>query len=214
MPDRNEEVTFAIAAAITNGGITVRNSQRENLDPFLAIFRRAGGIAEEIDAHTTHYRRGVVIKPTDVVTTPHPGFMTDWQAPWAVFMTLARGDSTIHETIFESRFSYVSELKKMGARIEFFDPKVKNPRDFYNFNWSDRISGYHQGIRIYGPSLLHNAIVTIDDLRAGATLLLAALSANGESHIYGIEQVERGYENIEERLTHLGARIRRIRGYV
>ena len=210
--DRNEEVTFAIAAAVTGGSVTVTNSQRENLESFLAAFRAAGGVAEEVDRHTTRYLQGKNIAASDIVTHPHPGFMTDWQAPWTVYMTQARGTSTIHETIFESRFSYVSELKKMGAPIEFFDPKVTRPHEFYNFNWNDRIAGFHQGIRIHGPCLLHNAIVTIDDLRAGATLLIAALCAQGESHIFGIEQIERGYENIEGRLTRLGARIRRIRG--
>ena len=74
-------------------------------------------------------------------------------------MTQAHGISTIHETIFESRFSYVSELKKMGADIEFFDPPVENPEEFYNFNWKDRVNGYHQGIRIHGPTKLHNAVL-------------------------------------------------------
>lgn len=211
MPDRNEEVTFAIAAAVTDGTIRIRNSQRKNLSSFLRVFLGAGGGVNELDAHVTEYSRGDVVRPTDIVTGPHPGFMTDWQAPWAVFMLQARGESTIHETVFESRFAYVQELIKMGARIEFFDPKVDNPQVFYNFNWGDRIEGYHQGIRIVGPCPLHNAVVTIDDLRAGATLILAALSATGDSYIYGREQVERGYENIEERLVNLGAHIRRIR---
>jgi len=137
--------------------------------------------------------------------------MTDWQAPWAVLMTQAKGVSTIHETVFESRFSYVSELKKMGATIEFFDPEVKNPEEFYNFNWADRVPGYHQGIHITGPTKLHNAVLEINDLRAGATLVLAALSAPGESTVHGVEQVDRGYEKIEERLQALGARIERVK---
>ncbi|MEK7119247.1 MAG: hypothetical protein AAB889_01870, partial [Patescibacteria group bacterium] len=89
------------------------------------------------------------------------------------------------------------------------DPPVKNPEIYYNFNWSDRRSGYHQGIRIIGPTPLHDAVVEIDDLRAGATVLLAALTAGGTSYIHGVEQIDRGYENIEERLRKLGARIER-----
>lgn len=209
MPDRNEEVTFAIAAAITNGDIIVRNSQLHALKPFLDTFRKAGGSFEAIDETTTRYCCMGPSTATDVVTMPHPGFMTDWQAPWAVYMTQCKGISTIHETVFESRFSYVKELKKMGAHIEFFDPPVDNPEVFYNFNWSDRVEGYRQAIRIYGSTPLHNAVLEIDDLRAGATIILAALVASGESIIHGVEQVDRGYEEIEKRLKNIGASISR-----
>jgi len=210
MPDRNEEVTFAIAGVMTGGNVIVKNSSRHNLGAFLDVYRKAGGKYEEMDATTTRYYTDGPLTATDIVTTPHPGFMTDWQAPWAVLMTQAKGTSTIHETVFESRFSYVSELSKMGAHIEFFDPAIDNPKDYYNFNWEDRVQGYHQGIRIAGPTALHNAVLEIDDLRAGATLVLAALSAPGESVVHGVEQVDRGYEKIEERLRALGAHIERV----
>ncbi len=210
MPDRNEEVTFAIAAAITHGEVTIHNSQISTLRAFTDIFTKSGMKFKQLDDHTTRYSGRGSFKATDIVTAPHPGFMTDWQAPWAVYMTQARGTSTIHETIFESRFSYVAELKKMGAEIDFYDPIVKDPKTFYNFNWKDRVDGYHQGIRIKGPVKLHNAILHIDDLRAGATLILAALVAEGESYIHGAEQVDRGYEKIEKRLSQLGANIKRI----
>jgi UDP-N-acetylglucosamine 1-carboxyvinyltransferase len=211
MPDRNEEVTFAIAAAITRGDIIVKQSQRSTLNEFLDVYTKAGATYEAIDHETTRYTFGDIPKATDIVTLPHPGFMTDWQAPWAVFMTQANGVSTIHETIFESRFSYVSELKKMGADIEFFDPPVEKPEAFYNFNWKDRVNGYHQGIRIKGPATLHSAVLEINDLRAGATVILAALVAHGESVIHGVEQVDRGYEQIEHRLSALGATMKRVK---
>ncbi|MEK7129713.1 MAG: UDP-N-acetylglucosamine 1-carboxyvinyltransferase [Patescibacteria group bacterium] len=211
MPDRNEEVTFAIAACVTGGSIVVRNSARSHLDSFLAALRKAGGRYEALDQTTTRYRQETLVTATDIITRPHPGFMTDWQAPWALYMTQAHGVSTIHETVFESRFSYVSELQKMGANIEFFDPAVDKPEEFYNFNWSDRIPDFHQGIRIAGPTVLHNAVLSIDDLRAGATLLLAALTASGESYIHGAQQIDRGYERIEERFHALGAQIVRKR---
>ncbi len=210
MPDRNEEVTFAIASVITAGDIIVKNSSRRNLGPFLDAYRKAGGKLEEMDTTTTRYYADGPLTSTDIVTSPHPGFMTDWQAPWAVLMTQASGISTIHETVFESRFSYVSQLLKMGAHIEFFDPNIANPEAFYNFNWEDRVDGDHQGIKIKGPTPLHNAVLEINDLRAGATLILAALSAPGESVVHGVEQVDRGYEKIEERLAALGAHIQRI----
>ncbi len=211
MPDRNEEVTFAIAAAITKGSITVKQSQRHMLTSFLEQCKKAGLHYEIVDDTTTRYFADGVIIPTDIETSIHPGFMTDWQAPWAVLMTQAQGISTIHETVFESRFSYVQELKKMGATIEFYSPQIKDPEAFYNFNWSDRIEGYHQAIRISGKTPLHEAVLTIDDLRAGATVVLAALIAAGESTVYGIEQVDRGYEQFETRLQALGAKIKRVK---
>jgi len=210
MPDRNEEVTFAIAAAITGGNIIIDASQRQSLTAFLDVFSKSGGGYEAISGTETRYFRKSAITSSDIMTEVHPGFMTDWQAPWAVFMTQAKGVSTIHETVFESRFCYVKELQKMGAKIEFYDPEVTNPEQFYNFNWEDKREGYHQGIRISGPTALHNAVLKADDLRAGATLVLAALIAQGKSYIHGVELIDRGYEHIEERLQKLGARIERV----
>lgn len=210
MPDRNEEVTFAIAAAVTGGRIVVRDSQRATLSKFLEAFTQAGGRYEAVGTKTAYWIE-VTPKPTHITTGPYPGFMTDWQAPWAVFMAKATGSSTIHETVFENRFSYVAELEKMGANISFFAPSVADPGVFYNFNWNDRIEGFHQAIKIDGPTKLHNAVVEIHDLRAGATLILAALAAAGVSYVHGAEHVDRGYEKIEERLTRLGANIKRIK---
>lgn len=207
MPDRNEEVTWAVAAAVTQGEITVHNSERASLTSFLNPFIEVGGEVIEIDKSTTTYKASLPLKSLDIITTPHPGFMTDWQAPWALLMTQARGISTVHETVFESRFSYVSHLQKMGAEIEFFEPTVDEPEKTYNFNWEDRIAGTYQGIRITGPVKLHNAVVEIDDIRAGATLILSALAAQGESYVYRAETVDRGYEEIEVRLRALGADI-------
>lgn len=211
MPDRNEEVTIAIAAAVTGGDITVVGSQRQHLSAFLSAFVAAGGTYEAIDETHTRYSRGKTLRAVDVVTTPHPGFMTDWQAPWAVLMTQATGEATIHETIFENRFGYAEELKKMGAQIESIDIEVSDPQAFYNFNWEDHTPGDHHAIRISGPTKLHNAILTMSDLRAGATLVLAALAAQGQSVLHGVEHIDRGYEKIEERLTILGAKISRIK---
>lgn len=207
MPDRNEEVTWAIAAAVTKGEITVHNSERKHLVAFLEPFRTAGGIVIEQSERVTTYTVSERIGPVDIITLPHPGFMTDWQAPWALFMTQAHGESVLHETVFESRFSYVHQLEKMGAEIEFFSPEVVNPDQLYNFNWEDKVDGSHQAIKIRGPVLLHNAVVDIDDIRAGATVIIAALSAEGESYVYRAETVDRGYEAIEEKLKLLGAQI-------
>jgi len=211
MSDRNEEVTFALAAAITRGNVIVHKSQRNTLAPFLEKFTEAGAKYECIDETTTRYSCTVVPHATHIQTAPHPGFMTDWQAPWAVFMTQAKGTSIIHETIFERRFSYIEELIKMGALIRYFDHNVVKPESYYNFNWNDRTINSHHAITIVGPTVLHNAVLTISDLRAGATLILAALVAKGESYIYGAEQVDRGYASIERKLRKLGVHVTRVK---
>jgi len=207
-PDRNEIVTFAVGAIITKGDIFIKNIQRGGLVEFLeALDKAGGGYEEKKDGIRFFYENE--LRPTDIVTSIYPGFMTDWQGPWAVLMTTAKGISTIHETIYENRFSYVSELKKMGAQIELFNPKVENPDSFYNFNINDD-NGYFHAEKISGPAILHNGAVNVSDLRAGATLVLAALAAKGESVIFGLDHLDRGYEQFDKRLRALGADIKRV----
>lgn len=207
-PDRNEVVTFAIAGLITGGDLTIVNARKKDITIFLEKIDKAGGKYEEVKGGIRFYDGTIV--GTDIETAPHPAFMTDWQGPWAVLMTQATGVSIIHETVYEDRFGYVSELLKMGAHIELFNPKVKNPDKIYNFNWADNKDEYCHAAKIYGPTSLHNAIVNISDLRAGATLVLAALAAKGKTVIFGVEHLDRGYEAFEERLRSLGADIKRV----
>jgi UDP-N-acetylglucosamine 1-carboxyvinyltransferase len=136
--------------------------------------------------------------------------MTDWQGPWAVLMTSAEGDSIIHETVFENRFGYVKELRKMGAKITLFNPVVTDKKTVYNFNLADDSTDFFHAAKVSGPTALHDGVVTMSDIRSGATLVLAALAAKGESTILGIEKLDRGYEQLEKRLTKLGASIRRV----
>lgn len=211
MPDRNEVVTYAIAALATGGDVVIEGTQRQYLQSFLEKLNHAGAGWEPLDSQTTRFYLKDKLKPTDIMTLPYPGFMTDWQAPWALLMTQAEGRSTIHETIFEDRFSYVPELRKMGADISFFEPLIKNPEQFYNFNYKDKDKEKFQAIKIQGPTKLHDAILKTTDLRAGATLILAALIASGESYVHGLEHIDRGYENIDQRLEKLGANIKRMK---
>lgn len=208
-PDRNEIATLAMAALITEGDITVRETKKENLTAFLDYLEKAGGgFEEQKDGLRFYYKNSV--RPTHVTTAPYPGFMTDWQGPWAVLMTKAEGISIIHEAVYENRFAYIEELKKMGANILPFNPKMDDPKSFYNFNLEDDKDEYFHAIKIYGPTTLHNGIVTIFDLRAGATLVLAAIAAKGESVIFGVEHLDRGYEKLDQRLNSLGADIKRV----
>ena len=205
MPDRNEAVTFAVLSALAGGGIFIKNIEMDNIKGFLDVFKKAGGEWEKNEKGVRFYIKDGIL-PTDIVTAPHPGFMTDWQGPWAIFMTQAEGTSTIHETVYESRFGYVKELIKMGADLKFYQPKVEDPKKFYNFNYSEK-SKSRQALKIFGGSKLHNAVLDISDLRAGATLAIAAIVASGQSVIYGVEYLERGYESFDKRLKSLGARI-------
>lgn len=210
MLDRNEAVTFAIAAYVTRGNIFVKDLDTKTIASFLEMLTKAKA-GFEVTKKGIRFYNDTKYYHTDLKTAPFPGFMTDWQAPWAVFAIQAEGISTVHETVFESRFGYVAELRKMGAQIEFYKPKIKDPKKFYNFNWEDRNPDFHQAIKIYGPKQLHSAIVEVTDLRAGATLVLAALAASGKSIIYGIEHIDRGYEHFEQRLAKLGANIKRVK---
>lgn len=210
MPDRNEVVTYAVAAIATGGDIRVKGTQKQHLTAFFKALEDAGAGFEDMGNETVRFYKRGPLQKTDVTTSQHPGFMTDWQAPWAVLMTQAQGSSTIHETVFESRFSYVSELKKMGAHIEFYQPSVKNPQDVYNFNLNDK-SDVCQAIRITGPKKLHDGVVEITDLRAGATLVVAALAASGKSILHGVDHIDRGYEAFDTRLRQLNASIQRLK---
>lgn len=209
MPDRNEVVTFAIAALVTGGDVVVEGTQRQYLSSFLEKLDEIKAGWEPITKNKTRFFAGERLQAAQVTTSPYPGFMTDWQAPWTVLMTQADGTSVVHETIYEDRFGYVRELAKMGAKIEFFHPAVEHPEKIYNFNWSDKDKELFQAIKIFGSTPLHNAILEVTDLRAGATLFLGALCATGKSVITGIEHIDRGYECIEKKFLRLGAKIKR-----
>jgi UDP-N-acetylglucosamine 1-carboxyvinyltransferase len=208
MPDRNEVVTFAIAALVTKGDVFVKSATSDGLKAFLDKYAEAGGGYEVLEDGIRFYYSGE-LKATDVTTAPYPGFMTDWQAPWAVLMTQAKGTSTIHEVVFENKLQYVRDLQKMGADATLFNPEVADKQALYNFNLDDDRPEYFHAVRITGPKKLHDAIVTMHDIRAGAAVLLAALAATGDSVIHNVHLIERGYEQIEIRLNSLGAEIKR-----
>ncbi|MDO8461004.1 MAG: UDP-N-acetylglucosamine 1-carboxyvinyltransferase [bacterium] len=207
--DRNEIITFAIAALITEGDVLIKGAEDADLLSFLKMLKKTGAGFEKKKDGIRFYSSNNLLQ-TQVTTSNHPGFMTDWQGPWAVLMTKAKGESIIHETVYENRFGYVGELLRMGANIEYFNPIVKDVKATYNFNTKDDKKEYLHAIKIYGETDLHNAVLTISDLRAGATLVLAALAARGESVVFGVEHLDRGYEKFEQRLKKLGAQIKRV----
>ncbi|OGW37289.1 MAG: UDP-N-acetylglucosamine 1-carboxyvinyltransferase [Nitrospirae bacterium GWC2_56_14] len=186
MPDRIETGTFVIAAAITNGDILIKNCFAGHLDAVISKVTEAGAIVTATD-HTIHVQGQRVIRPVNVKTLEYPGFPTDMQAQIMSLMALADGASMINETIFENRFTHVAELRRMGADIQ-----------------TDGRTAIIKGV----PKL-SAAPVMATDLRASASLILAGLAAEGQTVISRIYHLDRGYDNIEQKLSALGADIRR-----
>lgn len=209
IPDRNEAVSYACAALATKGDIIVENARPEHLTAFLAKVKQAGG-RYETDDYGIHFWYSQPLKATGVVTRSHPGFMTDWQALWTTLMTQAKGQSEIVETVYEYRFGFVEDLKKMGAKIELFNPQVSNPETFYNFNLDDDCSKNFHAALVFGPTPLRGTELRVTDIRAGATLMLAALIAKGESILLDDGHIQRGYEDLDIRFKELGAQIERV----
>jgi UDP-N-acetylglucosamine 1-carboxyvinyltransferase len=144
------------------------------------------------------------LKSIPVETDVHPGFMTDWQPPFTLLLTQAKGVSIVHETVYENRFGYVNELKKMGADIELYAQCLGSTAcRFVNTNYK------HSAV-VRGITELMPAKICVPDIRAGFSYLIAALLAKGESCITGIEHIDRGYENIEEKFRGIGANIKRV----
>ena len=209
MPDRNEAVSYAIAALITRGDIIVENAREKDLTAFLAKLQKTGAGIEKADYGLRFFYQKP-LTAVDITTEPHPGFMTDWGPLWSVLATQCQGTSRIIETVFTSRFQFVKDLQSMGAKIKFFQPQAANPEEFYNFNLEDDRPDNFHGIKVSGITPLMGETITITDIRAGATLALAGLAAQGQTILTGLEHIDRGYENFAGRLLKLGAKIRRI----
>ncbi len=186
IPDRIEAGTFLVAAAITGGKITLEDVQPGHLAAVLEQLHKVG-LSFETGAGWIRVGAGRPLRAVDVATSPYPAFPTDLQAQYLVLMTQAGGASRVTETIFESRFMHVPELRRMGASIA--------------------LSGAEATIE--GPTPLTGAEVTASDLRASACLVLAGLAARGQTIIHRVYHLDRGYEGIETKLRALGARIER-----
>ena len=208
IPDRNQAITYAIAAIMTKGSILIEDAKEEHLTAFLEKLQEANG-GYEIDDYGIRFFYKGPIKPTHIITASHPGFMTDWQPLWATLMTQAEGSSTIIETIYDNRFQYVDVLNQAGAKITYFDPKPKNIKEYYSFNVVEGATYERQGITIEGKTSLNPIDVAVWDVRFGATLLLASLIIKGKSELRNIYHIDRGYDQIDKKMSLLGARIKR-----
>jgi UDP-N-acetylglucosamine 1-carboxyvinyltransferase len=189
IPDRIEAGTYAIAAAITGGDITIRGGEYDHISALLNFLRMAD-ISVEVsqDGIRVSRDKDVPIKGVDVQTAPYPGLATDLQAQFMALMTLCQGSSSITENIFENRFMHVQELCRMGANITV----------------------HGKTAIITGVSKLTGANVMATDLRASVSLVLAGLAAGGETVVNRLYHLDRGYENLDQKLTNCGAIIERI----
>jgi len=187
IPDRIETGTFLVAGAITHSEITLSSVVPDHLTAVIAKLREIGAkvIAEEPNCLRIVPGR---LRATDIETLPYPGFPTDMQAPFMALLTQSEGDSVITETVFENRLSHVAELNRMGADI--------------------RVKGNNAIVR--GVPILSGAPVVATDLRASASLVLAALAAEGKTTIQRLHHLDRGYDNIEGKLRQLGVRLQRV----
>ena len=204
LPDRMEAVSLAVAAYVTQGDVRLEGANQEHLLTFLNTLYRIGlDFTVEDDAirfFTSKWPARSIALETDV----HPGFMTDWQQPFTVLLTQAKGMSVIHETLYEDRFGYTQTLRQMGADIGLYAKCLGEiPCRFREREY------YHSAI-VRGPTPLHSATLDIPDIRAGCSYILAALCAQGTSVAYGIEHIERGYEQLDAKLRSLGAHIERV----
>jgi UDP-N-acetylglucosamine 1-carboxyvinyltransferase len=188
VPDRIEAGTLILAGLITGGELTVTNMNPENLTALLASIRHTGAEVEILDQTTVRTKPLRCWRATDIVTQPHPGFPTDMQAQMMAYLCLAKGTSLVKEHIFENRFMHCGELARMGANIKIDERTAV----------------------VSGVAKLSGAEVRATDLRAGAALWLAGLVAEGETIIYDIEHVERGYDKLTQKLANLGANIKRL----
>lgn len=188
VPDRIETGTFLVAAAISGGHITCHGTKADTLDAVIEKLREAGMQVDVTENSITLDSLGIRPKAVNIRTMPHPGFPTDMQAQFTLLNAVANGTSTITETIFENRFMHIPELIRMGAKAE--------------------IEG--NTAICHGVETLSGAEVMATDLRASISLVLAGCIANGETIVDRIYHIDRGYENIEEKLQKLGARIERF----
>jgi len=209
MPDRNEAVSYACAALATKGDIVVENARKQDLETFLLAVDEAGG-RYDVAEYGIRFWYEKPLRAVSLKTAPHPGFMTDWQPLWSVVMTQAKGTSEIIEAVHHNRFQFAKQLNQMGAQIELYNPDVDNPESYYEFNIKDAQAGEYHAARIVGPTPFTPTNVLVPDLRAGATLTIAALIASGRMEIDGVEHIDRGYESLDQRLAQLGADIHRI----
>ncbi len=198
IPDRIEAGTFLVAGAITHSEITLTSVIPEHLAPVIAKLKEIGcqvlvedEIGKTFGGNIKSKRVRIIpgeLHGTDIETLPYPGFPTDMQAQFTALLSISKGNSVISETVFENRLRHVAELQRMGTNI--------------------RVKGHHAIVQ--GVSFISGAPVMATDLRASAALVIAGLAAEGKTTVHGLHHLDRGYENLEDKLRSLGAKLERV----
>ncbi len=204
MPDRVVAASFALAAACTGGKIFIEDGRQDHMMTFLNHFRKVGGEFQVKGSGIECFASRPLAGVTHIETDVHPGFLTDWQQPFVVLLTQTKGTSIIHETVYENRFGYTKTLKNMGADLTLFSECLGEVPCRYT------LKNYHHSLVVKGPSPLQASTIEIPDLRAGFAYVLAALIAEGTSTVKGTAYLHRGYEDIVNKLSILGADIEEI----
>lgn len=199
LTDRIEVASWASAALATHGDIFIEGAKQSHMTTFLNTYRKIGGEFDIKDDGIRFYHPGGKLQAIPIETDVHPGFVTDWQQPLVVALTQVNGLSIIHETVYEKRFDFTKALNRMGAQIQLY----KECLGSRNCRFGER--NFEHSAAIAGPTCLHGANILVPDLRGGFSYLIAALVAEGESKVYGISLIDRGYESFREKLTALGA---------
>jgi UDP-N-acetylglucosamine 1-carboxyvinyltransferase len=210
-PDYLEAGTFAIAVAATGGEVALEDAPMADLGALVIKLRRAG-VEVGVEDGRMVVRRERELRPVDLITWTHPGFATDLQPQYTALMTQARGDSVVQEFLFENRFEYVDELRALGADIWPLSQHRRGDAGAAGVlvMESRQSPGFGRGVRIHGPARLRGARLSIPDIRAGAAIVIAALCAEGESEIAGLDRLDRGYERLAGKLAGLGADLSEI----
>ncbi len=204
LPDRNEIISYALAAIATKGRVFIKGAEHIHLITFLNKLREVGGGFNIKKDGIEFFYEKELKSGLHIETDVHPGFMTDWQQPFAVLLTQAKGSSVIHETVYENRFGYTKILKEMGADIELFTQCLGSNKCRFNSQ------NHKHSLVIKGPTPLISKNISIPDLRAGFAYVMAALLSKDTTIISGAEYLDRGYEDVVGKLTNLGADIVRI----
>lgn len=202
IPDRMEAASYACMALGTGGEIFVRGAKQRDMVTFLNAVRKIGG-EFEVRPDGILFCAAGGLKGIEMETDTHPGFMTDWQQPFVVCLTQAKGTSVVHETVYEERFGYTKALVDMGADITLFSNCLGEIECRF------KGQNYKHSAVINGPKPLKAANVEVPDIRAGLAFVVAALVADGTSTLTGIHHLDRGYERLEEKLKGVGAKIER-----
>lgn len=202
--DRIEAASLGMAAISTKGKVFVEGAQHAHMITFLNKLREVGGGFDVKTNGIEFFYKGPLKGGMHIETDVHPGFMTDWQQPFVVLLTQAQGTSVIHETVYENRFGYTETLRQMGAQIDPFTQCLGGKECRF------ASQNYHHSIIIKGATPLSSKDITIPDLRAGFAYVMAALLAPDTSNISGLHFLDRGYENLTQKLASLGADISRI----